>query len=153
MGNMLGNSESTTGIQDLAESYTSRMVAKEQVPLLHTFGTSRKHCNLPQEQSRSAVQRSFSAEQLEPFLRMDSDAAERDSGFSTLPRSVTLASVSNWSADSPRFLRLPKDIPNDSGSFSIAGEEAQELANRCRSITALPSHSAPTCTCVSAETA
>ncbi|XP_015905323.1 leucine-rich repeats and immunoglobulin-like domains protein 2 [Parasteatoda tepidariorum] len=111
------------------------------------------HCR-PQRWPLDTVQRSYSAEQLggenshiqcnpplESLLRTDSDTTERDSGFSTFPRSATLASVSNWSSDSPRFLRLPKDIPNDSGSFSIAGDEtSQELPNRCRSITALPSH-------------
>lgn len=68
-------------------------------------------------------QRSYSAEQIsgeanagrclshpprEAFLRTEIDALDRDSGFSTFPRSITLASVSNWSGDSPRFRRLPK---------------------------------------------
>ncbi|KFM73600.1 Leucine-rich repeats and immunoglobulin-like domains protein 3, partial [Stegodyphus mimosarum] len=118
------------------------------------------HCMLPHCRSgkwpSDVTQRSYSAEQLgeapashchcDPprasLLRTDSDATERDSGFSTFPRSITLASVSNWSGDSPRFLRLPKDIPNDSGSFSIAGDEVQELSNnnRCHSVTILPVH-------------
>jgi len=99
------------------------------------------------------AQRSYSAEQIsrdastgrclahpprEAFLRNENDALDRDSGFSTFPRSITLASVSNWSGDSPRFRRLPKDIPNDSGSFSIAGDEAQELSSKCESVSTLP---------------
>lgn len=32
------------------------------------------------------------------------------------------------------------DIPNDSGSFSIAGDEAQEFSNKCNSVTTLPTH-------------
>lgn len=69
------------------------------------------------------TQRSYSAEQIsgegctsrclahptrEAFLCNDNDVLDRDSGFSTFPRSITLASVSNWSGDSPRFRRLPK---------------------------------------------
>lgn len=68
------------------------------------------------------AQRSFSAEQIcreassgrclprQAFLRNDNDALDRDSGFSTFPRSITLASVSNWSGDSPKFRRLPKGM-------------------------------------------
>lgn len=32
------------------------------------------------------------------------------------------------------------DIPNDSGSFSIAGDDAQELPSKCHSVTTLPAH-------------
>lgn len=165
MGNLLSDAENGESSQVLREVYVSRnnSVLKEQVPLLQTFRTSRKNSDQQPSMLGDPVQRSYSVGQLgggpstlcdpprESFLRTDSDTTERDSGFSTLPRSITLASVSNWSGDSPRFRRLPKDIPNDSGSFSIAGDEAQELANRCRSITALPTHvvaSSKSCTCV-----
>lgn len=68
-------------------------------------------------------QRSYSAEQIsreastgrclahppqQAFLHNENDTLDRDSGFSTFPRSITLASVSNWSGDSPKFRRLPK---------------------------------------------
>lgn len=109
----------------------------------------------PSKWPPDVTQRSYSAEQIsseantgrclthpprEAFLHNDNDALDRDSGFSTFPRSITYASVNNWSGDSPRFRRLPKDIPNDSGSFSIAGDEAQELSNKCHSVTTLPTH-------------
>lgn len=106
------------------------------------------------------AQRSFSAEHItnnntpllrgssEPpetsaVVRADSDGIGRDSGFSTIPRSITQTSVSNWSSGSPRLHRLPKDIPNDSGSFSIGSEDVQpplSLVTRCHSVTVLPTH-------------
>ncbi|XP_055929380.1 leucine-rich repeats and immunoglobulin-like domains protein 3 [Argiope bruennichi] len=165
VGSLLAEPENGEGSDALREVYVSRnsSMSKEQVPLLQTFRTSLKNSDQLHPMLNEPVQRSFSVGQLggvpvtlcdpprESFLRTDSDVTERDSGFSTLPRSITLASVSNWSGDSPRFRRLPKDIPNDSGSFSIGGDEAQELANRCRSITALPTHvivTSKSCTCV-----
>ncbi|GIY17993.1 leucine-rich repeats and immunoglobulin-like domains protein 3 [Caerostris extrusa] len=118
MGNLLPEAKSSEANDALREVYVSRnnSVSKEQVPLLHSFRTSRKNSDHPH--SLMGDQRSFSVGQLgftstnppqeSPFLRTDSETTERDSGFSTLPRSITLASVSNWSGDSPRFLRLPK---------------------------------------------
>lgn len=43
-----------------------------------------------------------------------------------------------WILYIKNFILSFADIPNDSGSFSIAGDEAQELSNKCHSVTTLP---------------
>ncbi|XP_054711995.1 uncharacterized protein LOC129221529 [Uloborus diversus] len=126
--------------------------SREQTPLLqpHCTHASVHTCRRSRGREES---RSRSAEQLEKTVAMPADVQRTDSdgmdsGFSTFPRSVTLASVGQWSNESPRFRRLPKDVPNDSGSFSIVGYDTQEASKQCRCVK-LPVSSTRSCSAIS----